>query len=208
MRDKLSRSAAEQSASLAAANAPILRHAARALIRNCDTLQLMGVGAGGAETSSSGSSIGGASGAPGGALAPAEAAATAEEAAEPVQPAQAAGEGAEAVAAADQGPRTAGASSCGGGSARIAALLCFDEMQVGAGDCQSVGPWTHHLKDLQLTGGRRWLCTAIAQLRCSDYRMASRPDRPPAALALADGAQRSGQPSQAPLPLSQLSEGW
>lgn len=40
MRDKVSRSPDEHSAALAAANAPVLRDAARALIRNCDTLQL------------------------------------------------------------------------------------------------------------------------------------------------------------------------
>lgn len=51
MRDKLSRSDVEHSQALAAANAAILRHAARALIRNCDTLALLG---GGEEAGASG----------------------------------------------------------------------------------------------------------------------------------------------------------
>lgn len=40
MRDKQSRTEQQHSEALAAANAAILRDAARALIRNCDTLQL------------------------------------------------------------------------------------------------------------------------------------------------------------------------
>lgn len=139
VRDKLSRSADEQSASLAAANAPILRHAARALIRNCDTLQLMGVLPGGAHHGvSDKGSIAGANSA-----APAQAAAAAGQVGpEPAQPAQAGGqqratdgEGIEAAAAAAaaHGPAAAAAGSgsgATGSSARIAALLCFDEMQV------------------------------------------------------------------------------
>jgi hypothetical protein len=52
MRDKNSRNASEHSAALAAANAAILRNAARALIRNCDTLQLMRAGSSGGDSSS------------------------------------------------------------------------------------------------------------------------------------------------------------
>lgn len=40
MRDKASRSEQEHEAALAAANAAIVQHAARALIRDCDTVQL------------------------------------------------------------------------------------------------------------------------------------------------------------------------
>jgi hypothetical protein len=59
MRDKNSRSATEHSAALAAANATILRHAARALIRNCDTLQLMRASSsGGASSSGTGAAVG------------------------------------------------------------------------------------------------------------------------------------------------------
>lgn len=54
MRDMQSRTQQEHSEKLAASNAAIVRHAARALIRDCDTLQLMGIGQG-----SSGSSSGG-----------------------------------------------------------------------------------------------------------------------------------------------------
>lgn len=43
MRDMQSRTQQEHSEKLAASNAAIVRHAARALIRNCDTLQLMGI---------------------------------------------------------------------------------------------------------------------------------------------------------------------
>ncbi|KAL4438249.1 hypothetical protein ABPG77_010610 [Micractinium sp. CCAP 211/92] len=133
VRDKLSRSADEQSASLAAANAPILRHAARALIRNCDTLQLMGVSPGGAEP---GSSNRGSDASAAGMATAQTAAAAGQVGAEPAQPAQAggqerAGEGVEAAAAAAHSPHAAVASSGAvGSSARIAALLCFDEMQV------------------------------------------------------------------------------
>lgn len=44
MRDMQSRTQQEHSEKLAAANATIVRNAARALIRNCDTLELMGIG--------------------------------------------------------------------------------------------------------------------------------------------------------------------
>lgn len=44
MRDMQSRTQQEHSEKLAASNAAIVRHAARALIRNADTLQLMGIG--------------------------------------------------------------------------------------------------------------------------------------------------------------------
>lgn len=43
----LSRTASQHSQALAAANAPVLLSAARALIRNCDTLQLLDAGSGG-----------------------------------------------------------------------------------------------------------------------------------------------------------------
>ena len=44
MRDMQSRTQQEHAEKLAASNAAIVRHAARALIRDCDTLQLMGIG--------------------------------------------------------------------------------------------------------------------------------------------------------------------
>lgn len=44
MRDMQSRTQQEHSEKLAASNAAIVRNAARALIRNADTLQLMGIG--------------------------------------------------------------------------------------------------------------------------------------------------------------------
>ena len=59
MRDKNSRSASEHSAALAGANAAILRHAARALIRNCDTLQLMRAGGSSSGSGSSGAGTAG-----------------------------------------------------------------------------------------------------------------------------------------------------
>ncbi|KAL4857708.1 AFG1-like ATPase [Chlorella vulgaris] len=47
MRQMLSRTASQHSQALAAANAPVLLNAARALIRNCDTLQLLDASSGG-----------------------------------------------------------------------------------------------------------------------------------------------------------------
>lgn len=135
MRDKLGRTAGEQSASLAAANAPILRHAARALVRNCDTLQLLGVQPVAAE------GVDGSGGAAGhvGAAAPASAAAEKAEGHQPSMHSLARGgprpaEGGDAAAAltCSQDPRPAGARAAVCSSDRTVALLCFDELQVGA----------------------------------------------------------------------------
>ena len=57
MRDMLSRTAAEHTEALATTNAPILRHAARAMIRDVDTMALLrGTAASSTTTSGSGSS--------------------------------------------------------------------------------------------------------------------------------------------------------
>ena len=58
MRDMQSRTQQEHSEKLAASNAAIVRHAARALIRDCDTLQLIGIGPASSSSSADGAADG------------------------------------------------------------------------------------------------------------------------------------------------------
>lgn len=126
---------------LAQSNAAVLRHAARALIRNCDTLGLM-------QRSARGSAP-----AQGAAVLPAaaaasdkkeEAAAAAVAAQQEEQSSQAPGAGSRGAAGAEGGAgeeageeeqlqQEGGMGPAEREAGRIAALLCFDEMQVRVG---------------------------------------------------------------------------